>query len=131
MGGWHSITAAAFRDWLAAQSEAPSAHIRAWFDAHAPAVSPDVEESQRGECALPKQTKMKRAAVLQQLGRKYQKLESAMDHGDGWVKACRVPDARGFYYLEKVEAGCKERWSSAAPATVGTSAVAQLKAVAG
>ncbi|MGL1833074.1 hypothetical protein ACKVEX_05645 [Rhodocyclaceae bacterium SMB388] len=60
-------------------------------------------------------TPMKRAAIIERLGRKYPALESALDRSEEWAKACRT-GKRGWYYLERIEAECRARWGGTAPA---------------
>lgn len=55
-------------------------------------------------------------ATIERLGRKYQGLESALNRGEEWAKACRVPKRNGWYYLERIEAECRARYGGAAPA---------------
>lgn len=64
----------------------------------------------------PELTPLKRAAIIERLGRKYQGLESALNRGEEWAKACRVPKRNGWYYLERIEAECRARYGGAAPA---------------
>lgn len=64
----------------------------------------------------PELTPLKRAAIIKRLGRKYQGLESALNRGEEWAKACRVPGRNGWYYLERIEAECRARYGGAAPA---------------
>lgn len=115
---WHTIARANFRDWLARQGEAPSEHIRAWLR---PLEQAKEADQDKAVPTTPK-TPMKRAAIIERLRRRYPRLESALDRGEDWAKACRVSkDAspagkQGWYYLECIEAECLARYGGAAPA---------------
>lgn len=69
----------------------------------------------------PELTPLKRAAIIERLGRRYQSLESALNRGEAWAQACRIPKdespdgKQGWYYLERVEAECRARYGGAAP----------------
>lgn len=60
-------------------------------------------------------TPMKRAAIIEHMKRRYPALESAIQRGLDWTKACRVPDRSGWYYLERIESECRARYKSPAP----------------
>lgn len=53
---------------------------------------------------------MKLKAIVDELGRKFPRLESAVTRGDEWVKECKVPDRRGWYYFDALEAACHSRY---------------------
>jgi hypothetical protein len=108
-----AIERIAFRDWLALRGEDPSEHISAWLR---PLAQTKVEQggSERDEVTpaeSDKLTIMKLAAVIEQLGRRYPSLQGDMDRPEDWAKDCRT-ERRGFYYLEKVEAGCRAKWGN-------------------
>ena len=106
------IERAAFREFLAAQGIEPSEHIRAWLR-----PLEQAEAAHQEEAAAPATlTPMKRKAIIERLGRRYDALESALDRPEEWAKACRVPGRRGWYYLESIEAECRARYGAAAPA---------------
>ena len=71
-------------------------------------------QTRQGQAA--EMTPTKRAAIIKSLGRRYPALESALDRPEEWAKACRVPDRRGWYYLERIEAECRTRYGAASPA---------------
>lgn len=73
-----------------------------------------IEEPHQGEQAA-EHTPVKRAAIIDRLARRYPALESALDRPEEWAKACRVPDRKGWYYLERIEAECRARYGGAAP----------------
>jgi hypothetical protein len=104
-----------------------AADCRAYFASlgmpyHPPAGSPlakwleRAEEAHQGEGATPETlTPMKRAAIIERLGRRYPALTSALDRPEEWAKACRVPGRSGWYCLERIEAECRARYGGAAP----------------
>lgn len=118
----HLVGRAAFRDFLAARSIEPSEHVRAWL-----APLGRAEETAE-EC-----TPVKRAALVEALGGRYPALVSALDRGDDWIVACRVPDRRGWYFLEAAEAACRARYGGTRPAPVrhDGSAAGQLRSISG
>lgn len=105
------IERAPFRDLLAAQRIKPSEHIRAWLR-----PLEQAEGAHQEEAAAPATlTAMKRKAINERLGRRYPTLAAALDRPEGWAKDCRVPNKRGWYYLEHIEAQCRARFGGAAP----------------
>lgn len=102
------IERAAFRDFLAAQGIKPSEHVSAWL-----APLKQTEDAHQEEAAP--LTEKRRAAVIHDLGRRYPALAAALDRPEAWAKACRVPNRRGWYYLEHIEAQCRARYGGAAP----------------
>lgn len=102
----HAITRDAAAEFLAAQGIAPSEHIAAWIRPLEQAEAHDAGEL----------TPLKRAAIIERLGRKYQGLESALNRGEAWAKACRVPKRNGWYYLERIEDECRARYGAVSPA---------------
>ncbi|MFP5402586.1 MAG: hypothetical protein ACLGH1_11665 [Gammaproteobacteria bacterium] len=76
------------------------------------------------------ETPMKRAAIIERLGRRYPALASALDRPEEWAKACRVTDRHGWYYLERIEAECRARYGGAAPAPAADlSPAGQLRSI--
>lgn len=65
-----------------------------------------LDEDPEGESGL---TRMKRAAILNQLGRKYPSLESAFKRTEPWIKSCST-GKHGEYFLERIEEECLTRW---------------------
>lgn len=53
---------------------------------------------------------MKRKAIIEELGRKYPRLESALTRGEEWAKDCRVTGRGGWYYFDAIEAACHSRY---------------------
>lgn len=105
------IERAAFRDWLNARGEPPSVHIQAWLHALDSAVTSGEEQNEP-----PRLTPMRRAAIIDQLERRYSRLKSDFNRPADWVRECAT-GKRGEYYLEKIEAGCRSKWGNgAAPA---------------
>ncbi len=75
-------------------------------------------------------TALKRAAIIKRLGRRYTALASALDRPEEWAKACRVPNKRGWYYLERIEAECRARYGTAEQVpTADLSAAGQLRSI--
>lgn len=64
-------------------------------------------EERYGAAAM---TILKRAVILERLDRRYPKLENDFQRGESWLKACSVPDRRGYYFFELVERACISRW---------------------
>lgn len=79
-------------------------------------------ERAKAEPARRELTAIKRAALINTLSRRYPALESALNRGEAWATACRVPKGQspagkqGWYYLELIEAECRARYDGAAPA---------------
>lgn len=126
---FHVIGRAAFRDFLAACDIEPSEHVHAWLrpleetgKVPAPAI-----ETEAGR------TPVKRAALIVALGRRYPALESALKRGDKWIAACKVPERRGWYWLEAVEEECRVRYGETRPVSVrhDGSAAGQLRSISG
>lgn len=90
------------------------------------------QDTHEGAPAAPQGlTEMKRAAVIERLGGKYRALASALDRPEQWATACRVPNRRGWYYLERIEVECRARYGGAAPApAVDLSPAGQLHSIA-
>ena len=75
-------------------------------------------------------TPLKRASIIKRLGRRYTALASALDRPEEWAKACRVPNKRGWYYLERIEAECRARYGTAEQVpTADLSAAGQLRSI--
>lgn len=109
---FHLITRAAFTAWPGLPEAKRSEGIRAWLR-----PLKQAEEAHREEAAAPETlTQTRRAAIIERLGRRYPALESALNRPEEWAKACRVPNQRGWYYLERIEAECRARYGAAAPA---------------
>lgn len=100
------IERAAFRDWLNARGEPPSVHIQAWIRTLDSAATGGEEQSEP-----PRLTPMRRAVIINRLGRRYPSLESDFNRPEDWVKGCAT-GKRGEYYLEKIEAGCCSKWGN-------------------
>lgn len=101
--------------------------LRVWLAPYLPAEKLAPVRTSQAETLTP----MKRAGVIKRLGRKYSALESAMDRPEPWAKECRVPNRRGWYYFERVEKQCQERYGGSASAAQAAdlSAASQLRAV--
>jgi hypothetical protein len=104
--GYKVIDRAAFRDWLNARGEPPSVHIQAWIRALDSAATGGEEQSEP-----PRLTPMRRAAIIDQLERRYSSLKSDFNRPADWVRECAT-GKRGEYYLEKIEAGCRSKWGN-------------------
>lgn len=75
-------------------------------------------------------TPLKRASIIKRLGRRYTALASALDRPEEWAKACRVPNKRGWYYLERIEAECRARYGTAEQVPAADlSAAGQLRSI--
>lgn len=79
-------------------------------------AEPRIDGLQTHQGQAAEMTPTKRAAIIKSLGRRYPALESALGRPEEWAKACRVPDRRGWYYLERIEAECRTRYGAASPA---------------
>ena len=123
---FHLITRAAFAAWPGLPEAKRSEGIRAWLRPLEQAEAAHQEEAAAPETLTP----TKRAAIIERLGRRYPALESALDRPEEWAKACRVPDRRGWYYLESIEAECRARYGGAAPAhAADLSPAGQLRSI--
>lgn len=101
---FRAVEANAFRAWLSECGEEPSEHIRAWFALFAVVASAEQNEP-------PRLTPMRRAAIIDQLERRYSSLKSDFNRPADWVRECAT-GKRGEYYLEKIEAGCRSKWGN-------------------
>lgn len=134
-------TAADIAEFFKSRNMPPPGLLSAWIAATDPRLQ-DLAPERDGHHAAPAATKpevltpMKRAAIINKLGRKYPALQSALDRPEPWAKACRIPKEsspggkQGWYYLERIEAECRARYDGTAPAPAADlSAVAQLRCI--
>lgn len=121
---WVVVTRDAVQQCLNRLGMSAPEYIRAWLA---------LEVAQQGDAAAPEPlTPLKRAAIIDRLGRKYPTLESALNRGEEWAKVCRVPNRNGWYYLERIEAECRARYGGAAPAPAADmSPAAQIRRISG
>lgn len=127
----NGISRDAAQAFLVANQLEPSEHIRAWLRPL------EDEQDEKGDAVPETLTAMKLKAVREALGRKYPKLDAAMNRGEKWAKACRVPQAQspdgngGWYWLERVEAECRARYgASVSVAPAGLDMASQLVRIA-
>jgi hypothetical protein len=93
------IPAESFAAILEQEGYAGSEHIKAWISS----VVVTQQESVVG-------TEQTKAVILDALDSRYPYLRSAWIKGEKWLMDCRVSGKRGWYYREKVEAGCAAKW---------------------
>lgn len=119
---WRVVTRQAVQQCLNRLGMSAPEYIRAWLA---------LEAAQQGDAAAPEPlTPLKRAAIIDRLGRKYPTLESALNRGEEWAKVCRVPNRNGWYYLERIETECRARYGGAAPAPAANmSPAAQIRRI--
>ena len=88
-------------------------YLYAWL---APYYQEAEIHQEKGEPASP--TPMKRAAIINDLSRRYPSIESDFNRPADWVQDCST-GKRGEYYLEKVKKACFEKWGEGnAPAAL-------------
>ncbi len=105
-------TAADIAEFFATRGKEPPGLLQAWIACIMPVA---LVQSQTIDESSSQLSEMKRAAIIERLGRRYPALESALNRGEEWTKACRVPDRHGWYYFERIEVECHSRYGGTAP----------------
>lgn len=129
-GSCKMVDAKAVREWLSRQGEPENTHVSAWARATGRQVegaAPVESHQEGGEPGT--LTQMKRAAIIELLGRRYPRLESALSRPEEWAKACST-GKHGWYYLEHIEAECLARYGGSTPApAIDMSPAGQLRRI--
>lgn len=81
-------------------------HLDAWLSPYRQPATPELPQEIGGR------TKMRRAAIISQLCRRYPSLEADFNRPEAWIKNAST-GRHGWYYFELIEEGCRNKWGAA------------------